>query len=47
MSILGTASTNWIRSVSEAFWARAEAGRAAAAAVDSNAERRVIFTKAS
>ncbi len=47
MSTLGTASVDWIRSVSAAFWARADAGRAAAAAVESNAERRVIFTKAS
>jgi hypothetical protein len=37
-----------MRSVSAAFWARAEeAGNAAAAAVDRSAERRVIFTKAS
>src|SRR6185503_11488089 len=45
MSTFGTASTNWIRRVSAAFWARAEAGSAAAAAVDRSAERRVIFTK--
>jgi hypothetical protein len=29
MSTLGTASTNWMRSVSLAFWARAGAGSAA------------------
>jgi hypothetical protein len=47
ISTLGTASVNWIRSVSEAFWACAETGKAAAAAVESSAERRVIFTKVS
>ena len=44
MSTLGTASTNWMRSVSALFWAKAGGATAALAAV-SSAERREIFTK--
>src|SRR5437879_2432969 len=46
MSTLGTASTNWMRSVSEAFWALAD-GATASEVAARRAERRVIFTKTS